>query len=1298
MFFGMLCNSPDLSNGGVKGQCDASCGLCAYALGPGTCETCGVGQYQPSADMMLFCTACPAGKFQDTAGQAACQECPPGRTQRTEGTGATTALLACDSCAVGRYSTASGATVCSACPAGRKSNGATAAATESAACDDCQPGYYRSATHSVGSCVAAAPGQAVPLAAAQAVTLCNASLGEYQNGHSATSCLTCGAGTTAKLNSFGLSTSCELCPAGRQGTDGKTCTPCAAGRYKITPTTAAEGAAACTEAPMGGYTASVGAVAPEPCAAGMSTSFNRGQTSCTACLAGYQASRHVSGSTGLPGAPLLDLTNTSGLHSPTDLGMDGPSPGGKIALATAANSVESYWVTAWTALGHGPEKGGFGCRQCPAGSYGVLSTSATPTGECVACARGRHAAKGAAEATNTITINSGGGTLSVKGCSICGDGTTPSPNQDACVPCAAGRYSNPGQTAGLCDSCASPSAGKYTDGTTIPAQTPGTSTAGAAGCTTCTPGKIPISNACSSCAAGQFSTAGVCVACTAGRYSDGTAACNTCGHGQEPNATKTACVPCPAGKARVQFATLSSSEQTRMSTRPENSDTCADCAAGFYAPSAGLQECAAVAKGYEAPATGASAQTACAAGLYQPTDPALFSAAQLQAAMKEAVCRGCEIGFEPAVGRDECTACGLGTASSWRDTICGKVGGTPAWPTDPSAAAWPDVATASNVGLKQLARVCCPLTLCGSGVGCSESAATISCRPSEIMAAYLGGIGQTAPTVPSCNTNGGSSPCVIGHRTDPAVSPTSVQLAAAAATMAHTCTACQPGFYMEFQAPDFKAGKWCKPASAGFYVPNASASSPLPCPPGQVTALTGQSQCQFCAAGTEPATGNATCTPCQPGHARAATDASGCVACQAGFYANGTGSAACDAAPPGTFVAGPGASSYTHCNTGRPYDDSLLTNEFQPAANASACVECPANHRPQLGRFSPEAPLAAVQCEPCPPGRHGNGVNQKVPLGYLTTYSSILPLPLSSYRTACVDCEVGKFQSAAGAAQCVDATPGSYVAARAAAFPTLCETGSVQPASGQSGCTTCRELFPTTFKVPDQPKGAIECVHCAAGRYGTYVHNHTNTSQFNQTHCVDCQPGFYQPLVGQASCVAAAPGFYVGPTAVGTARTASKPCPAGMITNRSGSASCEVCPAGRAPDGARTECLVCAKGSARPLGSTTGRCEACPPGQYAESDGQGRCDMCSPGGSTEARAAVNYSAAVNATILVNATYVNGTMVSPAVISPGRPEVPAQPGYAAQTTCFRCPVGQSGNGLSCTSCTVGKYNPTAGRAT
>ena len=67
--------------------------------------------------------------------------------------------------------------------------------------------------------------------------------------------------------------------------------------------------------------------------------------------------------------------------------------------------------------------------------------------------------------------------------------------------------------------------------------------------------------------------------------------------------------------------------------------------------------------------------------------------------------------------------------------------------------------------------------------------------------------------------------------------------------------------------------------------------------------------------------------------------------------------------------------------------------------------------------------------------------------------------------------------------------------------------------------------------MPDQPKGAIECVHCPAGRYGTYIHNHTNTSQFNQTHCVDCQPGFYQPLVGQESCVAAAPGTAHAPSA-----------------------------------------------------------------------------------------------------------------------------------------------------------------------
>jgi hypothetical protein len=98
--------------------------------------------------------------------------------------------------------------------------------------------------------------------------------------------------------------------------------------------------------------------------------------------------------------------------------------------------------------------------------------------------------------------------------------------------------------------------------------------------------------------------------------------------------------------------------------------------------------------------------------------------------------------------------------------------------------------------------------------------------------------------------------------------------------------------------------------------------------------------------------------------------------------------------------------------------------------------------------------------------------------------------------TAASQCTLGKYQPAEGAASCLLAPAGTFVAVEGAAAAILCAPGTYQPAEGAASCL----LAPA----------------------GTFV------SGAGAVAATPCPPGTEQPLAGQTSCVAIATYQFVG--------------------------------------------------------------------------------------------------------------------------------------------------------------------------
>jgi len=246
----------------------------------------------------------------------------------------------------------------------------------------------------------------------------------------------------------------------------------------------------------------------------------------------------------------------------------------------------------------------------------------------------------------------------VLGSSLC-DGCPPgrAGSGDSCATCTAGKYSD-----GTLTSCASCSAGRF-------------STSGASFCVPCQVGFYcdhSECSACSPCVSGTESPqveGKFCSNCTLGRFSVDTVSktCADCIEGTFANTTAaTACQLCPIGRAQprkgqstcdicpqgtyssVAGSSICASCGLGFISLAESS-TCSVCSPGFFANVSGLTACYDCDPGFAQPSKGSQSCSPCAAGKYFPGCTA-------------SVCVDCEVGrFANRSGLTACTPCSLGT-------------------------------------------------------------------------------------------------------------------------------------------------------------------------------------------------------------------------------------------------------------------------------------------------------------------------------------------------------------------------------------------------------------------------------------------------------------------------------------------------------------------------------------------------------------------------------------------------------------------------------------------------------------
>lgn len=505
-----------------------------------------------------------------------------------------------------------------------------------------------------------------------------------------------------------------------------------------------------------------------------------------------------------------------------------------------------------------------------------------------------------------------------------------------------------------------------------------------------------------------------------------------------------------------------------------------------------------------------------------------------------------------------------------------------------------------------------------------------------------------------------------------------------------SCLPCPAGYYgVASRATSLDAG--CAQCVPGQYSP-ARATACVGCPAGNFTGVSGSARCTACPAGTWSESGASVCTSCPPGtysNATMATDAATCTPCPPGTYSTFPGLSSinfCYPCPAGSSSDG-GAVSCSGC----PADtfNNLDTKQ---------CVKCPQNSSSLPGsvmngclcnpgyahfyrtraaggyetyvsdavtgllyrahRFYPagsiqifKATLLIFVCDgnALYRGTWGEGVYQ-VPNDFLvqTTVNNCMNNVNIQYDVSggfdasesttyfkCVECEAGKYSSAAGQEACTTCLAGTYQPYAFGTSCTDCDMGyvSADGASSCGGCApgqfqanarTCQTCpagtssgpAPSTQCTPCPantwaPVGAQACTACPAMSFSPGATDFTGckcasgTYMFlgpDYTACVICQPGTFS-LTGATSCSLCPVGTFAG----AYTQSACTPCDGGYYTDVPGSTACQPCFPGFIPNMDKSACVVC------PLGYyclADGTVTACPVGSIVNGTGLSSVDQC----------------------------------------------------------------------------------------
>ena len=605
------------------------------------CQACASGQFQTIILGVLSCTNCPAGYYQNQAGQPNCTACQIGKYNHADnstaaahvlksrclpcqpGYGFTDITTPCQVCASGYFQdstmtdvTTAGGEKCVACVAGQYIDDDGIDPANHTSCLPCQPGYAFTGTTT--------PCQVCPggrfqdtIGNAKPCTLCPASTfiaddnDDYSYHDSVKDCLDCSPGQHSSAGAL----FCDKCPAGQKTFENATsnqttCLLCGSGRYQTRA-----GQTNCENCSSGTYQPDNGTAFCLPCNAGLYQP-NVGQSMCLDCAEGhYQES---SGSQDCSPCLVGQYQVNSGKA------FCFPCIPGKFQELTgqtacklcpkdtkSENSTSSSCTTCW--VGEKSEKGsatcqacgagtfGVGCEDCVAGQYRTNDIASTvceqcPIGfsqndqgqaSCIPCIPGEfNDDAGAAKCKACQKGSSSNEKNRTVPCDQCASGRTSKQGSTKCSDCAPGTFQN--KINGECDTCPAGWNSLELD---------------AAVCTPCVQGETALAGQpCNPCDVGRFGSAkGICDDCLAGRYQSdkGQTGCIDCVDGIV-NEARSSCIDCEVGKRGG--ASLG---------------TCVQCENGTFQSKKGQASCSTCENGF----IPNEAQTACERPWYQiPSD------------------------------------------------------------------------------------------------------------------------------------------------------------------------------------------------------------------------------------------------------------------------------------------------------------------------------------------------------------------------------------------------------------------------------------------------------------------------------------------------------------------------------------------------------------------------------------------------------------------------------------------------------------------------------------------------------
>eukprot|EP00942_MAST-04A_sp_MAST-4A-sp1_P003259 g3259.t1 len=463
----ILCPAGGDSTNGLK------CTACIdgyYAIGGSECKICPSGKWAKldiktsqkskyNKTTSSGCNDCFAGFYGDELGKYkqndACKECPEGRFSSSIGADN---LNLCNKCPLGtsnNVKSANNSNACKPC-----ANGKVANITGSITCFSCFDGFAATSGVECDKCTVGKAGKN------GICSLCPQNDGKYQDEIGQTSCKDC------KNGKISVGTTCILCPAGGDSTNGLKCTACIDGYYAI-------GGSECKICPSGKW-------AKLDIKTSQKSKYNKTTSSgCNDCFAGFYGDE-------LGKYKQNDACKEcpEGRFS-SSIGADNLNLCNKCPLGTSNNVKSANNSNA--------------CKPCANGKVANITGSIT----CFSCFDGSIPAGGMKTANTQV-----GATL----CQKCSKGTYQSKNK--CHPCDRGKS----QVTLGSKKCVKCNLGKYANNTGLPQ------------CIECPPGRatsIMNSKNCDPCQKGRYtriSGLSNCVKCRPGytTFTSGSVKCSPC--------------------------------------------------------------------------------------------------------------------------------------------------------------------------------------------------------------------------------------------------------------------------------------------------------------------------------------------------------------------------------------------------------------------------------------------------------------------------------------------------------------------------------------------------------------------------------------------------------------------------------------------------------------------------------------------------------------------------------------------------------------------------------------------------